>query len=111
MAWTIRNGGYLFGGAVAAIVVANIAISTSASLQNYLLTKEAVEVADISDASYRAILPMSLERSVTQVGLSLATPAPFRISRPSRPAARLVRQGFGGDADAAERRSITVERG
>jgi len=76
MAWTIRNGGFFFGGAVAAIVVANIAISTTASLKNYLLTKEAVEVAEIGDASYRAMLPLSLERSVTQVGLSLATPLP-----------------------------------
>ncbi|MEI8146983.1 MAG: methyl-accepting chemotaxis protein [Alphaproteobacteria bacterium] len=61
---------------MAAIVVANIAISTKASLEDYVLTKEAVEFSEIGDASYRAILPMSLERSVTQVGLSLATPLP-----------------------------------
>ncbi len=77
---SIRSLGVSISCLVACVVVAITVLATSDSLRQRQLTNEAVEIAEVLDLSYRALIPLSLERSVTQVGLTLegALPAGLR---------------------------------
>jgi hypothetical protein len=80
MRLSIRNLGAGFAGAVALLVVGQVTVSVLESNRNTQLTAQALEIAEAKRNIYRAALPLSFERSLTQVGLSLDTPlpAPFR---------------------------------
>ncbi len=71
MQLSIRSLGVSISCIVACVVVAITVLATSGSLKQRQLTAEAVEIAEVLDLSYRALIPLSLERSVTQIGLSL----------------------------------------
>lgn len=77
---SIRSLGVSISCLVAGVVVAITVLATSDRLKQQQLTAEAVEIAEVLDLSYRALIPLSLERSVTQVGLSLEglLPVSFR---------------------------------
>ncbi len=71
MRLSIRSLGISISCIVAGVVVAITVLATSESLTRRQLTAEAVEIAEVLDLSYRALIPLSLERSLTQVGLTL----------------------------------------
>ncbi len=79
MRFSIRNIGVSLSLLVAAIVVVNAMMATSQSLKQDRLARMSVEIAEVLDASYKALIPLSLERSVTQVGLSLEEPLPAQF--------------------------------
>lgn len=76
MRFSIRNLGVAFGAAVAALVAGQVVISVLASRKQVNLTNTAVEIAETNAALYQLALPLSFERSITQIGLSLDTPLP-----------------------------------
>ncbi len=81
MRLSIRSLGVSISCIVAGVVVAITVLATSDSLRQRQLTDEAVEIAEVLDLSYRALIPLSLERSVTQVGLSLEGMFPLEFRR------------------------------
>lgn len=80
MRLSIRNLGIAIGGTVAALVASQVAVSVVTSQRQVDLTETAVEIAEANATLYQLALPLSFERSITQVGLSLDTalPVPFR---------------------------------
>jgi methyl-accepting chemotaxis protein len=76
MVLSIRNLGMSISLLVAGVVAVIVIMTTAGRLKERRLTSEAVQIAEVLDLSYRALLPLSLERSVTQVGLSLEEPLP-----------------------------------
>ncbi len=81
MRLSIRNLGVSISCIVAGVVVAITVLASSDSLNQRRLTAEAMEIAEVLDLSYSALMPLSLERSVTQVGLSLEGTLPDRFRK------------------------------
>jgi methyl-accepting chemotaxis protein len=76
MRFSIRNLGVTFGVAVAALVAGQVALSVLASQEQVNLTNTAVEIAETNATINQLALPLSFERSITQIGLSLEAPLP-----------------------------------
>lgn len=77
---SIRNLG-LGIGAVLTLLVAYLSVSAiNDRLNDKTLAKRGLEITTALELGYRALMPLSLERSVTQVGLTLETPLPAQFA-------------------------------
>ena len=77
---SIRNLG-LGIGAVLTLLVAYLSVSAiNDRLNDKTLAKRGLEITTALELGYRALMPLSLERSVTQVGLTLETPLPTQFA-------------------------------
>ena len=73
---SIRNMGLGIGAALTVLVASVTAMVVRDKLNESALARQGLEVTAALELGYRALMPMSLERSVTQVGLTLDTPLP-----------------------------------
>lgn len=80
---SIRNIGIGIGAVLTLLVAFITAITVRDRLDERALAKRGLEVTVALELGYRALMPMSVERSVTQVGLTLDTPLPDPIRQPS----------------------------
>lgn len=80
MRLTIRTLGIITCGVLSIVLCGAVIFSIKDSHRQQALVSRAAEAARIVDAGYRATIPLSLERSLTQVGLTLATPLPANFA-------------------------------
>ncbi|HYF53174.1 MAG TPA: HAMP domain-containing protein [Salinarimonas sp.] len=81
MQLSIRVLGLVVGLAVTGALAAKSVMGTLESLSQRDGARAAGQIARVLDSAYEALVPLSLERSVTQVGLSIATPLPADFRR------------------------------
>jgi methyl-accepting chemotaxis protein len=77
---SIRNMGLGIGALLTVLVASVTAIVVRDKLNESTLAKRGLEVSVALELGYRALMPMSLERSVTQVGLTLDTALPTQFA-------------------------------
>jgi methyl-accepting chemotaxis protein len=77
---SIRNLGIGIGAALTLLVASITAMVISNKLDEGTRAKRGLEITRALELGYRALMPMSLERSVTQVGLTLDTPLPSQFA-------------------------------
>mgnify|MGYP006994858766 CR=1 FL=1 len=77
---SIRNLGIGIGAVLTLLVAGITAMVISDKLEEGTRAKRGLEITRALELGYRALMPMSLERSVTQVGLTLDTPLPAQFA-------------------------------
>lgn len=77
---SIRNLGLGIGATLTILVVYLSATAINDRLNEKTLAKRGLEITTALELGYRALMPLSLERSVTQVGLTLETPLPAQFA-------------------------------
>lgn len=80
MRFSIRNLGIVAGALMAGSMIVAMAFTWVSNSREISALQKALYIARAVDAGYRALIPLSLERSVTQVGLSLDTPLPAEFA-------------------------------
>ena len=102
MHFSIRKLGVSISSIVAGVVVAITFMATSESLKQRGLTAESVQIAEALDLSYRALIPLSLERSSHAGRADARGGSAKRNSAPSLTnSARSLNGGLRGLADQA----------
>ena len=77
---SIRNLGLGIGAVLTILVAYLSATAINERLNERTLAKRGLEITTALELGYRALMPLSLERSVTQVGLTLETPLPAQFA-------------------------------
>ncbi len=77
---SIRNLGLGIGAVLTILVAYLSATAINDRLNEKTLAKRGLEITTALELGYRALMPLSLERSITQVGLTLETPLPAQFA-------------------------------
>ncbi len=79
MRLSIRNLAALSGGLITLVVVSNIVIDTIGNRKDVALRERAQQIAALSDLGLQSIYPLTQERLVTQIGMTLAGELPKEL--------------------------------
>ncbi|MCA3349296.1 MAG: HAMP domain-containing protein [Roseomonas sp.] len=107
---SIRNIGLGIGAVLTLLVAGISAMVISDKLNERTLAKRGHEITAALELGYRALMPMSLERSVTQVGLTLDTPLPAQFATLRMEQRRISEQHFDALMTHLERTSAITNR-
>lgn len=91
---SIRNLGLGIGAALTVLVSAAAVTVVKGELEERAQVKKGLETTVALDLLYRSLMPMSLERSITQVGLTLDTPLPAQFATLRQEQRRVSEQHF-----------------
>jgi methyl-accepting chemotaxis protein len=91
---SIRNLGIGIGAALTILVSAAAVTVVNDNLEERAQVKKGLETTVAFELLYRSLMPMSLERSVTQVGLTLDTPLPAQFAALRQEQKRISEQNF-----------------
>lgn len=107
---SIRNIGLGIGVVLTLLVAGISTMVINDKLSERTLAKRGHEITVALELGYRALMPMSLERSVTQVGLTLDTPLPTQFATLRMEQRRVSEQHFDALMTHLERTSAITNR-